>query len=123
MRGRQKSHILIPATSLLAFGFPRRSIRLRNDLRRSLPTQRLISKKWPTTLVVCSSINDIFRSKITKNPPLGTLPIIIRKAEDAIPRVDLRGLPNAYWVNLTALTRTIALRSSTKPATNLDTFG
>ena len=60
------------------------------------------SRKWPATLSTCSSLARIFMSKVANVPPLGYKPIVIRKAEDAKPRVDWRGLPDAYWVNLTA---------------------
>jgi len=64
--------------------------------------ERFDPVKWPDTVSICSSITEIFRSQVAKTPALGTRPIVIRKAEDGIPRVNLDGLPEAYWVNLSA---------------------
>ena len=102
MRRRLKSPMLICTVSLMGLAVPTTIVKAQGRSGDVYTDSTFDSNKWPTTLLICSRINDIFRSKIAKNPSLGTLPIIIRKAPDATPRIDLRGLPNAYWVNLTA---------------------
>ena len=61
---------------------------------------RLDLTKWPTTIPICSSINEIFTSRCAANPPAGRRPIVISKAGDGRPSV--KAFPEAYVVRLTA---------------------
>ncbi len=78
VRGGEKNRTLIPTTTVVALALSTTIVTPQERSGAVRADSTFESNKWPTTLLICSSVNDIFRSKFAKSPPLGTLPIIVR---------------------------------------------